>query len=223
MRLHFTLSANTTPVEFNYQHRLTGTFHKWLGANDLHDRISLYSLSWLDGGKITARGFDFPNGARWFVSFHEDEHHEKLVNGALRQPELFCGLRVLQIRRQSAPDFGEKYRFKVASPVFVKGKPTEDDKPPHHYLWHEPQSDEFLTKTLVRKMTEAKFSDEHKSVKVGFDREFQAAKTKLANIKGTQIKASICPVVIEGTPEAVRFAWNVGVGNGTGSGFGSLH
>ena len=29
-------------------------------------------------------------------------------------------------------------------------------------------------------------------------------------------------VTIAGTPEAVAFAWNVGVGNGTGSGFGSL-
>jgi CRISPR/Cas system endoribonuclease Cas6 (RAMP superfamily) len=29
-------------------------------------------------------------------------------------------------------------------------------------------------------------------------------------------------VVVEGTPEAVRFAWTVGVGELTGSGFGAL-
>lgn len=56
MRLHFTLSPNTQTVPFDYQHALTGVFHKWLGKdNPLHDGISLYSLSWLHGG-VTMRG-----------------------------------------------------------------------------------------------------------------------------------------------------------------------
>lgn len=41
MRLHLTLSPNTQVVPFNYQHQLTGAVHKWLGDNDLHDKISL--------------------------------------------------------------------------------------------------------------------------------------------------------------------------------------
>jgi CRISPR/Cas system endoribonuclease Cas6 (RAMP superfamily) len=56
MRLHLYLSPNERPVPFDYQHYLTGAFHKWLGANDLHDRLSLYSLSWLYEGRAR-RGF----------------------------------------------------------------------------------------------------------------------------------------------------------------------
>jgi CRISPR/Cas system endoribonuclease Cas6 (RAMP superfamily) len=89
MRLHFTLSPNTEPVPFDYQHRLTGIFHKWLKENSLHDRISLYSLSWLDGSFARNGSLHFPNGARWFVSFHEEEYAEKLVGGALLQPKIF--------------------------------------------------------------------------------------------------------------------------------------
>jgi CRISPR/Cas system endoribonuclease Cas6 (RAMP superfamily) len=48
------------------------------------------------------------------------------------------------------------------------------------------------------------------------------ARDKVATVKGTDHKGSICPVVVEGTPEAVQFAWTVGAGELTGSGFGAL-
>jgi len=237
MRLHFTLSRNQQSVPFDYQHWLTGVFHKWLKNNNLHDKISLYSLSWLDGSFARNGSLSFPRGVKWFVSFYEDDYAERLVNGALADPEMFCGMRVLEIRQQSTPDLGTRYRFKVASPVFVKGKPTTDGTPPHHYLYNEPEADALMTATLIHKMDEAnknaveiRFTDEDKRVRVKFDREFPNPKSKKVNItkkvKGETIviehKASICPVIIEGTTKAVRFAWNVGVGNGTGSCFGSL-
>lgn len=230
MRLHFTLSPNVELVPFAYQHRLIGVFHKWLKANCLHDKISLYSLSWLDGSRRVRNRLEFGRGARWFVSFFEDEYAERLVHGALTDPEMFCGMRVERIEQQTAPNFGTKYKFKVASPVFVKGKQPEDGKPPHHYLFHEPEADRLLTKTLVHKMDAANreagatlFTDADKQIKIGFDREFPRPKIKLVRIKETDHKASICPVIVEGTPAAIRFSWNVGIGNGTGSCFGSLY
>lgn len=229
MRLHFTLSPNTEPVPFAYQHRLTGVFHKWLKENDLHDKISLYSLSWLDGSKRIRNRLDFAGGAKWFVSFFEDKYVEQLVEGALGDPEMFCGMRVTEIRQQRTPDFPAKYNFKVASPVFAKGKQTENGSPPHHYLWHEPESDEILTKTLIHKMDTANtdaateiFTAEDKTVKISFDREYENPKIKLVRIKDIDHKASICPIIVKATSKAVQFAWNVGVGNGTGSCFGSL-
>lgn len=229
MRLHFTLSQNTEFVPFAYQHRLTGVFHKWLKDNDLHDKLSLYSLAWLDGGKRVRNRLEFPRGAKWFVSFYEDEYAEKLVHGALSDPEMFCGMRVERIEQQTTPDFGTKYCFKVASPVFVKGKQPTNGKPPHHYLYNEPEADTLLTATLIHKMDaanqkaeEARFTEADKQVKIGFDREFANPKIKLVRIKNIDHKTSICPVIVEGTPKALQFAWNVGIGIGTGSCFGSL-
>lgn len=229
MRLHFTLSPNTEPVPFAYQHRLTGVFHKWLENNDLHDKISLYSLAWLDGSRRVRNRLEFSNGAKWFVSFFEDEFAEKLVHGALSDPTMFSGMRVTRIEQQITPDFGGKYRFKVASPVFVKGKMPANGKPPHHYLFSEPEADELMTKTLLHKMSvaneeaeETRFNEADRQVKVTFDREFLAPKIKLVRIKNIDHKTSICPIIIEGTTKSLQFAWNVGVGNGTGTCFGSL-
>ena len=229
MRLHFSLSPNLEPVPFAYQHKLTGVFHKWLANNELHDKISLYSLAWLDGSRRVANRLEFPHGAKWFVSFFEDEYAERLVNGALNDPEMFCGMRVTRIEQQPAPDFGTKYKFKVASPVFIKGKQPANGKPPHHYLYCEPEADALMTATLIHKMDAANretgaenFSNADKQVKVAFDREFANPKIKLVRIKTIDHKTSVCPIIIEGTPKALRFAWIVGIGNGTGTGFGAL-
>ena len=229
MRLHFTLLPNTGPVPFAYQHKLTGVFHNWLKRNELHDKISLYSLSWLDGSRRVRNRLEFANGAKWFVSFFEDEHAEKLVHGALTDPEMFCGMSVTRIEQQTTPDFGTKYTFKVASPVFIKGKQPQNGKPPHHFLFNEPEAGELMTATLIHKMDAANreaereiFTETDKQVKVAFDREFQNPKIKLVRIKDIDHKTSICPIIIEGTTKALQFAWNVGIGNGTGSCFGNL-
>ncbi len=41
-------------------------------------------------------------------------------------------------------------------------------------------------------------------------------------LKGTRYKTSECPVIVEGTPDAVQVAWLVGVGELTGMGLGAL-
>ncbi len=59
-------------------------------------------------------------------------------------------------------------------------------------------------------------------VKVYFDPDYLNPKTKLVEINGIKNRSTMCPVIIEGTPENILFAWNVGVGHSTGCGFGAL-
>jgi CRISPR-associated endoribonuclease Cas6 len=221
MRLHFTLTPNQQPVPFTYQHFLTGAFHKWLGKNQQHDEISLYSLSWLQGGFMKNSALDFPRGARWFISFHDDALANIIIDRALADPEVSCGMRVTRIVQQQTPAFGSRYTFKVGSPVLAKSKEIEGKV--KHYLYSDPEADATLTTTLRHKLDRAGFAASHNQVTVSFDRSYRNPRTKLVIIKDNIAnRASICPVVVEGTPEVVAFAWNVGVGNGTGVGFGSL-
>jgi hypothetical protein len=44
MRLHIQLSKNTTIVPFNYQEQQVSKLHYWLGKNEIHDKLSLYSF-----------------------------------------------------------------------------------------------------------------------------------------------------------------------------------
>jgi CRISPR-associated endoribonuclease Cas6 len=220
VRLHFYLSPNKQSVPFDYQHYLTGAFHKWLGESDLHDALSLYSLSWLYEGRARNGAIDFPRGAHWFLSLHDESLAEPLVNSALADPEVCCGMRVVRIEQQQTPRFGSRYTFKVGSPVLAKSK--EVDGKVKHYIYSDPEADAALTATLRHKLDRAGLGAPHNQATVTFDKTYRNPKTKLVTIKDIRNRASICPVTVEGTPEAVAFAWNVGVGNGTGSGFGSL-
>lgn len=218
MRLHLTLTPNTEPVPFNYQHQLTGTLHKWLGQNDLHDKISLYSFSWLRGR--TERidgGLNFPNGARWFISFWEEEYTRQLVKGILDEPSVFKGLAVTEVQIQETPEFGNSGYFRVAGPVLLRQ--NMDDGSRKHLTVRDEKANELLHERLRAKMKEAHISP---NVTVSFDKNYLNPKTKLVDIKGTKLKANICPVLIEGDSEALKFAWNVGVGELTGSGMGAL-
>ncbi|MDZ7693033.1 MAG: CRISPR-associated endoribonuclease Cas6 [Balneolaceae bacterium] len=221
MRLHLKLTPNTEQVDFNYQHKLTGTLHKWLGQNDLHDKISLYSFSWLRGDvKTSSGGLNFPQGARWFISFWEDKYTEKLKNGILTDPEVAYGMKVKSVKQQSIPEFGDEYRFKVASPVLIRK--NRDDGTREHLEFRDEEVDELMSQRMQSKLKEAGFNDEHLDIKIEFDQDYSNPKTKLIEIKGIQLKANLCPVKISGTDEAVKFAWDVGVGELTGSGFGAL-
>jgi len=217
MRLYFDLSPNTEPVPWDYQHFLIGAFHKWLGRNRLHDRVSLYSLSWLTGGQRKGGSLTFPKGAMWFVSCYEIDIAKRLLGSVLSDPEVCCGMRITGARLVEPPEFDGQQRFFVATPVLVR---RFDGQSVKHLTFAENGADAVLTQTLQRKMKFAGL-DEPK-VAVEFDRTYPKARTKLVSIKGIHNKASLCPVIVRGSPRAAAFAWEVGIGHSTGSGFGAL-
>jgi CRISPR-associated endoribonuclease Cas6 len=223
MRLCLTLSANRQPVPFSYQHFLTSAFHRWLGPNAVHDAMSLYSLSWLRGDNSFVRqGYlQFPRGAQWRISAHDPALLQKIIEGSLRGPEVCCGMRVETVEQLPCPTFGERHTFRLLSPILAKSRPDAEGRVTHH-LWDDPQADAIITATLRHKMDSAGLDERHKTATVRFDRDYPNPKTKLVNIKGIEHKTSLCPVIIEGTPEALLFSWHVGIGNNTGSGFGCL-
>lgn len=219
MRLHLTLTPNTQPIPFNYQHQLTGTLHKWLGQNDLHDKISLYSFSWLRGkvNKVSG-GLNFPKGVHWFISFWESQYASDLIQGIVDKPDVIFGMEVDEVQIVPPPEFKEKWRFKVSSPVLVRK--NRDDNTREHLTYKDDDVDNYLKRTLKHKLDQADL--EHQDFQVSFDTSYAGARTKLIDIKGTKLKANLCPILMDGDPEAIEFAWNVGIGELTGSGFGAL-
>jgi CRISPR-associated endoribonuclease Cas6 len=208
MRLHLHLSPNGRSVPFDYQHHLIGAFHKWLGPNELHDRLSLYSLSWLDGSRMRGSALEFPRGARFFISLYDEPLAETIVNSALTEPEVCCGMRVVRIEQQATPNFGSRYTFKVGSPVLAKSK--EADGRVRHYIFSDPEADAALTATLRHKIDKAGIGAPHNTVTVSFDRTYRTPKTKLVTIKDIANKASVCPATIEGASVRVLIEpeWN---------------
>lgn len=218
MRLHFYLTTNTQTVPYDYQNFLISIFHKWMGWNKIHDEVSLYSLSWLQGGKMTKGGFDFPKGAKWFISFWDEEIGKQLIMSAMKDPDGCCGMVVKEIQMQDTPQFSSKEKFIASSPVFIRK--YDENRKATHLTYKDEEADFYLTETLKKKLKTANLDCK---VKVSFDKTYYNPKTKLIKINGIENRANFCPVIIEGDPEAIRFAWNVGIGHSTGCGFGAIY
>ncbi len=225
MRLHFQLSPNQQSVPFDYPHFLTGAFHRWLGENEMHDGLSLYSLGWLQGGSAQRGALQFPRGATWFISAPDTQAGGALLGrvaeAALREPAVCCGMEVIQIEAQPTPEFGPKRVFRADSPIFLRGPRTPAGLDPH-LTFNDAGADAMLTHVLRRKLIAAGLETHAETATVRFDRAFQAPKTRLIQIQESRKRVNVCPVVAQGSPEALGFLWNVGAGHLTGCAFGSL-
>ena len=219
MRIHLRTTPNTSPVPFDYQQKLVGTIHKWIGDNAIHDKISLYSFSWLNGGRMSDNLLQFQNGATMFISFHDESIIRKIVKTILDDPEMFCGLRVTDITIEEEASVENRELFYCASPIFIKRK--LEDGTTKQYNYNDQEANTLLKETLVSKMKEAGLEDD--SLDIKFDLSFNKKKLKLIHYHGIGNKASLCPIIIKAKPETKLFAWNVGIGNCTGIGFGAIY
>lgn len=218
MRIYLKLTPNDSTVPFDYQYKMVGTFHKWLGRNKQHDDLSLYSISSFFNAEATKTGLNFPDGAGWFISFYDVGLAKKVLKGILEEPDVFYGMKVTDAQIKETPKFGSKHRFLVASPILVK---FFNGKFVKHLIYSDETANSVMAKTLRSKMDDADLND--LDIKVEFDRKYPNAKTKLITINKIKNRASLCPVIISGSEEAVSFAWDVGVGHSTGCGFGALY
>jgi CRISPR-associated endoribonuclease Cas6 len=218
MRIHLNITKNQSIVPFDHIPSLVGTLHKWLGKNEWHNQVSLYSFSWLKGGTRGSDGLFFPRGAQWFISSYDIQLVKRLIQGIQNDPIISFGLVVNGITIQEDPDFKETHSFTLASPVLIKRRDGERIR---HFLFSDKESDELLTETLVTKLEKGGLNST--GIEISFNRDYKSPKTKLINYNGISNKASICPITIKGTTEQIAFAWNVGIGNSTGIGFGALN
>lgn len=217
MRIHIRFSPTDEVIPFNYQPMLTGALHNWIGQNNIHDDISLYSFSWLKGGKPVKEGIHFKQGGRFFISSFSNDLLKKIIQGIQSDPAIGYDISVVEVIVQEDPDFEKENTFFCASPILVKRMVNDKEI---HFTYEQEESDQFLMETFKTKLIKAGISDEGANVQ--FDRSYHSPKTKVIYYKDIGNRANICPVKIKGSKEQLRFAWNVGVGNSTGIGFGAL-
>lgn len=218
MRLYLKLEpSGNTPVSFNYQPKLTGAIHKWLGRNKWHDATSLYSFSWLRGGRKVGDNLVFKHGADLEISAHDVNFIKGIIRGIQADPGLAFGLTVTDITIGDTPSFSKREIMYVSSPVLIKR--TVEDKEVH-YSYDNDVCASLLTETFRMKLRKAGLSDEHASI--SFLKDYSGARTRIIYYNNIGNRVNVCPVIIEGSPEQIAFAWNVGVGNSTGIGFGAL-
>jgi len=218
MRIYLRLSKNSTLIPFNYQPFLTGALHKWMGMDNVeHGNVSLYSFSWLQNVDTTKAGINLKRDSYFFISAYDDALIKMIMKGIMNDPSVCFGSYVSAIDIKGNPLFSACHTFAIASPVLVRRFDGEKD---NHIVYDDERASGYLTETMQHKLSLVGIPTDN--VKVSFDLTYQHPRTKVITYKGIGNRVNICPVIVEGTPEQVAFAWEVGVGNSTGIGFGSL-
>lgn len=219
MRLHILTTRNTELVSFAYQQKLAGVLHKWLDKSDLDVLMASYSFSWLLNGKISGKSLEFKNGAKWFISIYNDSNVDAIIRRIRESPSMFCGMKVEDIVVQKTPDLSDVELFQVASPVFIKRKVESNNQ---YFFYTDKDAGRFLVETLNKKMLNMNLPLDE-TLAISFDQNDSLKKIKFVNYRGVGIKASLCSLIIQGKPETKAFAWDVGIGNSTGIGFGAIY
>lgn len=220
MRIHLRTTSNDKLISYDYQKKLVGTLHKWLGINSEHDLMSLYSFSWLHGSVSGQQGLNFPNGASWFISFYDTPKMKLIMSDILKDPEMFGGMRVIDMTIEETPDLSDRGLFYLGSPIFIKRFVEGGEI--KYYTFNDIESNELMKQTLMHKMVIAGLPIDE-TLDISFDLSYAKKKIKFINYRNIRNKANLCPVYIKGRPETKAFAWNVGIGNSTGIGFGSIY
>ena len=140
------------------------------------------------------------------------------MKASLDVPSLCCGMVVKEMSIEPDPDVTAKELFFLNSPIFIKRKLDEKSIT---FTYLDENTGEYLTQTLKNKMKLAGLPEDE-TVSISFDLSFLKKKKKMITYNGISLVCSMCPVIIKGTNQSKIFAWNVGVGNSTGIGFGSI-
>lgn len=219
MRLKLKLSKNNKTVPFEYQQKLVGVIHKWLGENDEHGNQSVFSFSQLQNGEVVKNGFSFPNGSVLYFSSTNNNLLMKVYKGIKVDSDLFCGLSVKEIEILTEPEFRNRERFVLLSPLFIKRK-IEGTNRTKHYTFEDVETENLLTEAVKRRLSNNGIDDD--TIKISFDKTYFNKKTKVIKYRGIGNKVSVCPVIVEGKFESMEFIWNNGIGHSTGIGLGCV-
>lgn len=217
MRLHLKIQTNNEIIPFDHQHYLTGAVHKWLGKNNEHGDVSLFSFSWLQGGKKTTTGLHFGKQTALFFSSYDIVLIKKLIRGIQSDNRIYNGFTVEEMVIQEDPDFSNQTYFQLASPILIKRKIEQNIQ---HITYKNASANLYLKETLATRMEKAGIAGE--DFEISFNPSNGNASTKLVKYKSIENRANWCPITIYGSNTIKQFAWNVGIGNSTGIGFGAI-
>jgi CRISPR-associated endoribonuclease Cas6 len=191
-----------------------------LDIKELSGKPALYSFSWLLNAKVSENALDYPNGAKFFISFHNDVDLKQVVKSIMNNAEMCFGMEITDMTIEENPDLTNKTLFQCASPIFIC-RPGSDKN--IHYTFNDENAGKFLEETLLHKMRLVGLPKDD-SLKIQFaPSATNAAKIIIIDYRGVNNRVNLCPVIIEGKTETKVFAWNVGLGNSTGIGFGAIY
>jgi len=222
MRIKINFTKNTRPVNIANQSQVNGYIHKCLGQNNpYHDTINNYAVSSLMGGKLNddKKTLSFNNGGYITVSSNDTEFMNKLVMGVLSNQELTCGMKFAGIDPINETFVNGWNHFATLSPFLIKEKTNNG------YKFITLNDDNFQTKIknyLINKLSKINpnLNLNDFDVKIPNNPNHKIKKIMVKNVIN---HANQCHISIHCNKQTAELLYNIGLGQSTGSGFGTIY
>ena len=223
MRLKIKLTKNESLIPINNQHLVNSYVHKCLGRNNkYHDSKSDYCISNLRGGKLNSdkQSLNFDNGSFIVVTSENSDFISSLLSGISTNQEFFCGMKVNGFEFISE-EFSDGYNiFKTLTPILIKEKVEE-----HKYKFVTIKDSDYISKlktSIINKLSKIDSTLDFTNFSIEIN-DRTTNKTKLILVKNVKNVASQCDIVIHSSKKIAEYIYNYGIGQSTGSGFGTVY
>ena len=223
MRLKIKLTQNTTPVPIISQHLLNGYVHKCLGANNIyHDGPSDYCVSGLQGGKlnIVEQTLSFEHGGYFTVSCLDSVFIGKILMGVLNNTDFGYGMVFAGIDHINESFYNGWNHFATLSPFLIK-KYTDKNEYKFATL-KDVDFSTFVKNYLVTKLSKINNQLDLTDFDVSIP-EHVDHKIKKIMVKNVINHANQCHISIHSNDVVAELLYNIGIGQSTGSGFGTIY
>lgn len=224
MRIKINFSKNTTPVSIANQSQVNGYIHKCLGDNnEYHDSVNNYSISSLMGGRLNEdkKTLSFMNGAYIVVSSNDQNFLGRLVDGLMNNIDFICGMRFTHIQYVDTEYLCNGWNnFATLSPFIIK---EYDNNGRYRFLTL--ADVDFQGRVKLYLMNKIKKINPKLNLN-NFDLiipNHPSHKVKKILVKNVINYANQCHISIRCDKDVAELLYNIGIGQSTGSGFGTIY
>jgi len=223
MRIKINFTKNTEPVRIDNQSQVNGYIHKCLGDNNqYHDNVSDYCISSLMGGKLNEdrKTLSFDNGGYITVSSLNNEFINTLLMGILTKPDLMCGMKFAGVDPIDERFIDGWNHFATLSPLIIKEYETKEKY--RFVTMNEPNFNDKIKNYLIKKISKINPKLDLSDFDVVIPNN-PSHKVKRIMVKNVVNYANQCHISIKCKKEVANLLFNIGLGQSTGSGFGTIY
>lgn len=222
MRIKIKFSKNTVDVPLNNQHLVNSYIHKCLGNNNkYHDTKSDYNISHLLGYVLNSDGktLSYPNGSFLIVSSLNSEFISTLLTGLFLNTDFHSGMKFESIEHITEKFYDGWNNFDTLSPFLIK---EYSSKKEYKFLTLNDNNFQLKVKNyLINKLSKIDSTLDLRDFDVKIPNH-PSHKVKKIMVKNVINKGNRCFLNIFCNKRVAETLYNYGIGQSTGSGFGTI-
>lgn len=232
MRLKIELSGTNQNVPKNTQSKVNSFIHNAIGRNNqYHDSKSDYCISNLCGGKLNEDKLtlSFNNDSFIIVTSTNMEFINKLIVGLMNNRDFGYGISFKNVSFIDEVLYDGYNHFFTLTPVLIKGKEETDPKyitiknidQDGKYTIDNPEYTKRLKEHIINKFTKIDPTVDFNGFDIVID--YPTSKVKSVIVKDIKNWGSTMKMTVYGNKKLISLIYNFGLGQSTGSGFGTIY